>query len=318
MNEEIVQLIQAISVSFPAEAQSLPVDIQYMPPGKHTIRASKAGKPAELTVSVDSGVVDRLNASLVKLRADGQEPYIDFNHDDQGASGWVKAFAWGGDDAAKGGVRAQIDWTGAGKVALQGRDYRKFSPTFTVDKNGNVSGTTVNAGGLVNRPAFARIAAVVAREIPHQPQPTNMTPEEIQAHLSALEAENKTLKETIKAKARSHAELVVQAAVDEGRIAAKDEKVRARFVNLITEDAANAELLASLPKNPALATVVKGRRPDSSGGTGTVNASELVGKQNSEIAAYKARGLSYEQAYDAARSAKPELFIDPNSETENN
>lgn len=143
----------------------MPESIQYLPPGKHNIHATKNGKPAELEVAVHEKTADLLQKSFDKITASGLEQvFIDFNHEDAEASAWLKGFYWGGDDPVDGGVRAKVEWTSSGKDSLLGKNFRKFSPTFTVNSRGEIDGTTLNAGGLVNRPAFKEITPVIAVE----------------------------------------------------------------------------------------------------------------------------------------------------------
>ena len=132
-----------------------------MPAGEHKITASKNGEPAELTVQVSEEIVEALNKSLEEIKAQGFEAYFDFNHDDKEASGWVQSFFWGGEDPKTGGIRAKVVWTEDGAKAIKGGSYKRFSPSFLTDAKGRVIGTTPNAGGLVNRPAFREIAAVI-------------------------------------------------------------------------------------------------------------------------------------------------------------
>jgi phage I-like protein len=145
--------------------EEMPSDIQYLPPGKHNINATKNGKPTELEVEVIKKTASELQKSFDKITASGLEQvFIDFNHEDAEASAWLKGFYWGGDDPVDGGVRAKVEWTSAGKDSLLGKNFRKFSPTFTVNSRGEIDGTTLNAGGLVNRPAFKEITPVIAVE----------------------------------------------------------------------------------------------------------------------------------------------------------
>jgi hypothetical protein len=66
--------------------------------------------------------------------AEGREdrPFFDFNHEDREASAWPTEFYWAGDDPQTGGVRARLEWSDAGKRAVEGRTFRRFSPTFHV------------------------------------------------------------------------------------------------------------------------------------------------------------------------------------------
>ena len=183
-------LIFARSVSSPLMlgtdgdgAPSLPAEIQWMPPGEHTITAFKNGEPTEMKIKVTaqttSVVANALQDYNGRVAAGTEDrPYFDFNHDDAEASAHVLSFSWGGDDPVKGGVRAKIEWTEPGKQALLGRAYRRFSPSFYLDAKGEVAGAPVNMGGLVNKAAFKGIAAIWSRDGSHRTgaqQPTNQT-----------------------------------------------------------------------------------------------------------------------------------------------
>jgi small-conductance mechanosensitive channel len=57
-----------------------------------------------------------------------------------------------------------VDWTSAGRAAIEGRDYSYFSPTFLVSKDGIPTGLTGRGeiGSLVNDPAFEEIPRIAA------------------------------------------------------------------------------------------------------------------------------------------------------------
>ncbi|MCC5808398.1 MAG: hypothetical protein JJU00_18870 [Opitutales bacterium] len=155
-----------------ASAAGPPDDIQYMPPGRHTIHATRDGEPVTVEVEVDQQTAQTLDQFLrrrLALAAQGLEdrPYFDLNHDDREASAWPVRFYWAGSDPKTGGVRAKVEWTGAGVDAIDKRTFRRFSPTFHVDDaTGRVTGSETNMGGLVNRAAFKRIAPLFARAAP--------------------------------------------------------------------------------------------------------------------------------------------------------
>jgi phage I-like protein len=301
----------------------LPSDIQYLPPGQHSITASKNGKPADLTLNVTAKTADRLQKSYEKITAgDREQVFIDFNHDDKEASGWVTGFYWAGDDAEEGGVRAKVEWTSKGEEALQGRNYRKFSPTFTLNAKGEIDGTTLNAGGLVNRPAFKDITPIVATDGSDQNVKSQMDEEKEQmtsgeydkeklmSQLAEKDEEVKSLKAKIAALEEDKdkdsevaAKSAVDRAVEEGRIPAKDEEVKAKWVNTLKADPSAISLLNSIPVNPALSRVVNAKR-DSNKQFAT-NQEEQMRAVNE----YKAQnGTSFEAAFNAVRYDKPELF----------
>lgn len=234
-------------------------DIQLMPPGVHEITPSDAdGKPISLKVTITAATAEALEAARASYQAaadagNGDAPFIDFNHEDGPAAAWVKEIFWAG-DAPDQGVRARIEWTDAGREAIEGRAFRRFSPAFTVDaKTHEITGAPVNMGGLVNRAAFRTIQSFFASQPSTQPTTTTtMTPEEI----TALQSENETLRKQIAELqdqlndlAEKDAEAQVEAAAKDGRIAPAKE-VKAKWVAAILKDKAASDLLAGMAPNP--------------------------------------------------------------------
>jgi hypothetical protein len=81
------------------EGATLPNDIQYMPPGRHRIRASQGGKPVSVEVAVNAATAAVLQTFLtgkLTAAAEGREdrPFFDFNHEDREASAWPTEFYW--------------------------------------------------------------------------------------------------------------------------------------------------------------------------------------------------------------------------------
>lgn len=160
----------AFSNRLESTASSPSPELQYMPPGRHRIRASQGGKPLSVEVAVDAQTAVTLQtflAARLAAAAEGRDdrPFFDFNHEDREASAWPTEFYWAGDDPQGGGVRARLEWSDAGKRAVEGRTFRRFSPTFHLDASGQITGSEINMGGLVNRAAFKRIAPLFAAEI---------------------------------------------------------------------------------------------------------------------------------------------------------
>ena len=327
---ETQDIVHAISSIITGD--ELPEDIQYLPPGTHNITATKNGKPAELTVDVSAKTAEQLQQSFDNITAgDKEQVFIDFNHDDGQASGWVTGFYWAGENPETGGVRAKVEWSKAGEEALQGRNFRKFSPTFTLNSKGEIEGTTLNAGGLVNRPAFKDITPIVASEGDYQKTDSNMAEiiekekkEEVlsegdpkkkdeisaQEKLAEVKKENETLKAKIKAleeDKKKEQEVAAQSAVDkameEGRIPPKDEKVKAKWVSILENDPSAIMALEALPVNPALARVVQAKR-DEGGSIETSHEAQV--RATKEIQAKN--GMTFEDAWAAARYERPSLF----------
>ena len=148
---------------------ALPTDIQFMPPGVQDICPWVDGEPWPMTIKVDQELADKLNSQLQVMRqkaskVEGDVPFIDFNHEDAEASGEVLELFWGGPEAVNGGIRMKIYWTDAGKAAIQGKMYRRFSPAWSINKDTNEPvGIGTNLGGLVNRAAFQKIQPIVAK-----------------------------------------------------------------------------------------------------------------------------------------------------------
>ncbi len=145
-------------------AGGLPAEIMWMPGGTHTINATRNGKPTRLTVQVDRQTAATMQQALGRhLAASAHRPYLDLNHDDAEASGWVTGFAWRDGDLP--GVYASVSWSEAGRAAITGRTYRAFSPQFYPDKSNpaRVVGAPLNMGGLVNDPAFKAVAPLFAK-----------------------------------------------------------------------------------------------------------------------------------------------------------
>lgn len=168
-----------------ADAGALPSDIQWMPPGTHTITPLVNGEPREVTITANAALAALFNGQLQQMRllasaGQGDVPYLDLNHKDDEASAEVLALYWAGDDPRLGGIRARVKWTSAGEAALRGKNYRRFSPTWLLDEQTlQPAGIGVNLGGLVNRAAFRNIAKVIARSPqPHQrgSHPLSSTP----------------------------------------------------------------------------------------------------------------------------------------------
>nr|DAZ73160.1 MAG TPA: hypothetical protein [Caudoviricetes sp.] len=250
-------------------------DIQWMPPGKHTIHPSNdKGEVVERTVLVDEAAaeaVEELRRKLQEGAADGlmDEPYIDYDHQDHDAAGWVKRIYWGGNDPKTGGIRAEIEWTPEGKAKVEGKSYRRFSPVFKAsepDEDGvcRIIGSGINMGGLVNRAAFQTIAPLLGKDgnpavsvNQTQTAKTTMNEEEIkalQAQLEALKTENEELKKSLADMKARAADASVEKACEEGRITPD---LKASWKEMILADPKAEILLAKLPVNPVFAQQYK-------------------------------------------------------------
>ena len=140
---------------------NLPAQIQWMPPGLQTVQPM--GIDAPFSMNVTPAIAAEAERQLQQLRraaAAGKdvEPYGDFNHEDKGRAFKAKRFWWGGSDPKSGGVRLDVEWTGAGARAVLDGELPCVSATWMLNKVTNAFvGIAHNVGGLVPRSAFHAI-----------------------------------------------------------------------------------------------------------------------------------------------------------------
>jgi len=143
---------------------SAPAEIVWIPAGKTSICAGGGynGEGFNGDVICDEKAFTDIQQSFSEIMASGHRVWIDFNHEDAEAAGWVTGFSW---DAAK-GILASVSWTPSGLRALEDKTYYSFSPAFIIDVEASRPSSLMfghAAGGLVNAPAFgARMPALVA------------------------------------------------------------------------------------------------------------------------------------------------------------
>jgi hypothetical protein len=244
-------------------------EIMWMPGGIQTITPVGGGIGQPISVLVDRAAASAVEAQRAAIVAGGRSPYFDLNHEDGPASFRPEAFYWKDEPAP--GIYARGEWTPTGRAAVEGKEFREFSPVFHVDNkrakpariiDGIAAGRTKssNMGGLVNDAAFQAITPFFAkdsRETPAgasstQTQTTHtMTEQEIaalQAKNKELETELTTLKseqQAIKAKNESDALVAAQIAAKSAEIAANTAKLEAEALKA---------------KNDALEAAEKARR----------------------------------------------------------
>ena len=338
-------LTTPLSLSLDHSTAEVPQELQYMPPGTHRINASRAGKPVALEISVDAATADTLNAFLqaqLTKATEGNDdrPFFDFNHEDREAAAWPTEFYWAGDDLKTGGVRAKVDWSGAGQTAVQEKTFRRFSPTFIPDKEGKVISSETNMGGLVNRAAFKSIAPLFAKNQPLEgnapslppsglpPQPSALKSMTIQAKLHALklidsvdaseesivqaieakfselETENRELKNRIEDAIQARATSQIEAAVNAGRIAPADTDAKSFWLeSLIRDEAKAVKALEALPSHPVLATVTAGEDAQS----GLLDKMTLQTKKLAEVQAANPQA-DFQTVFAKAQTESPDLF----------
>jgi Mu-like prophage I protein len=322
-----------------------PEEIVYMPRGEAiTIKPKRPGH--EVKVKVDAGVAQVLQTDLEKRLAAEIQPYAGYDHNAGPASFHPKGFRW--DDER--GVILAVDWTEGGKADVTGRNYSYFSPTFMLSKNGKVAGLPEDGevGSLVNNPAFRdrkmKIAAsaddddegeqskmvkltdkLVELEVITAEQAADADEEflvravtglhealaTVQAANARLVSENTALAAKAIEVQKAEATSIVQAAIAEGKIGAKDQlTIDFYTAQLIAQPETAKKVLAAMPKNPLLQKVIDVKVSDTKRVAQGQSAADLVQAQHLAVAEVQAANpnLSYTDAFNKARRDKPEIF----------
>src|SRR6266446_7795112 len=188
MNEDEPQLLEcrALVEISPPLVSKLSADatttneILFLPIGLHAITPVSGGIGRPIKVKIDNNAASAIQKQHEVLMASGKRPYFDFNHEDGPASFWPESFAW----RAGEGVVAKGEWSARGRNAVEGKDFRAFSPVFHVDNKRSDPATVVckdtadpNMGGLVNNPAFDNLPlwAKNAEQLGSPPEPPAIT-----------------------------------------------------------------------------------------------------------------------------------------------
>jgi hypothetical protein len=149
-----------IYAAFQSEVASLESCIVYLPEGKHRISATVGGKPKTVDVEIDSRIGAAFAEDLTKRLEKNIRPFAGFDHESGPASFIPIEFRY--EEGV--GLMLDVEWTEAGRKAIEGRDYSYFSPTFLVSSNGIPTGLAPRGeiGSLVNDPAFEEIPRIAA------------------------------------------------------------------------------------------------------------------------------------------------------------
>jgi hypothetical protein len=333
----------------------VPEKIMYMPAGMHSLTPSVNGESRRISVNVGQITADLLQGHLAQLLSGNVRPFIDFDHAGGAAAAIPKKFSWEPE-----GVMLELEWTRAGKAAVEGRDYSYFSPTFMLNEDGDPSGlpTSGSIGALTNNPAFREIKRIAATNLDdgddtgtnNKNQRKKMSERitaklvslgliteadagdedlvmaALDAHshsaeLETLRAENKQLRDAAEAQrveaANRDADTLIESAIKDGKIAPKNETVKASLKKWLLNDREGAKAhIDSLPANPAFKTVVHVSaghkdigRPAAvkSTASGDMSSGKLCKAKVSEIQS-RFPGMTFEQAWMKAETENPELF----------
>jgi len=149
------------------DSNAIPDEIVYIPEGTHRITPKVDGRAQTILVKLtpENGeqVAASLQADLTARLSDNVRPIIDFDHRNTGPAAAIpKAFRY----VAGQGILCAVDWTNAGRSAVEGRDFSYFSPVFLIGDDGAPAGLPARGplGALVNNPAFREIPRIAAAD----------------------------------------------------------------------------------------------------------------------------------------------------------
>jgi Mu-like prophage I protein len=337
-------LVSAASIDLEGET---PNEIIYMPKGDWNITPMVGGKPKPVAVKVDENVATTLQADLARRLGQTIRPYASFDHKPGPASFIPKGFKWNPDR----GVMLEVDWTQAGKSAVVGRDYSYFSPTFLLSDKGEVAGlpSTGEIGSLTNNPAFREIQKIAASaddddegeeskmvkltdklvelEVITAEQAADADEEfivravtglhealaTVQAANARLVSENTALAAKAIEVQKAEATSIVQAAIAEGKIPAKNQDAIDFWMGqlIANPEQAKKAMAATLQANPLLQKVIDVKVSDTKRVASGTSAADLVQAQHLAIHEIQEAhpNLSYTDAFNKAKREHPEVFL---------
>jgi phage I-like protein len=327
-----------ISAALASSITGTPDEIVYLPEGEHNITPTVSGKAQRITVRVPADKGDAIAASLQTALEERMKsnvrPWFDFEHKSGKASAIPKAFRY---EAGK-GVMASVEWTGAGKSAIEGKDFSYLSPTFLIDNNGYPSGLPERGplAALVNEPAFREIPRIAAKDADLDPNTTptmsklifaalaisaaaeNAETEAVNAihglkveakeakdKLALIEAENIKLKADAKEATTARHIALVEAAVTTGKIAPKDEETKTQALELLeASEALGTKFLEALPAkfvafDQPLVTAANGK---------PVNADQRIEAAQSKARAELGANAGFSEVWARAAEIDPAAF----------
>jgi Mu-like prophage I protein len=319
----------------------IPNLIMFVPAGTSRIQPMINGAPApeEIELSVDSSVLETLQRDLEQRWTKNVRPIGDFDHKPGPASFIPKRFEWRDGE----GLFLEVDWTASGEKAVRGKDYSYFSPSFKMAE-GKIVGLPEKGaiGALTNSPAFREIKRIAASE-PPEPQPghqanTNQmnqiltqcvtlglvteTSDEVRAttqlvtsitalnkRVEAAEAQVAEYKKKEETARKDSAEAAIEAAIREGRLPGKNERIKTFWVNSMLADPEGTKAtLESIKPDPVLTQTFKVTAGDATGHR-VINGISVQEQLQIKLAAIRAanRDLSLEDCYVMLEAQNPEL-----------
>lgn len=156
-----------LSIKLSENGGRAPEAVPYMPAGESVIDASVNGAPGRRRVVATREACERLQRDLEEhLKASDAKkkarPLLMFDHKtDGGAAAVPLGFEW---DEER-GILLRVEWTQAGREAVEGGNYGYISPSFRLQRGtGEILGLAggVEVGSLVNDPAFENNECIAA------------------------------------------------------------------------------------------------------------------------------------------------------------
>lgn len=232
----------------------------------------------------------------------GVDLSLDFDHETREAAGWVKEVFLSDDERTLLGL---VTWTPSGARALSDREFRYFSPEFSLNwihpHTGVNHGPTLIGGALVNRP-FLKMDAIVGLKDKQKNEVKNMETisltehnnkvQELQNEVATLQlsAEKvKTILDSNKAEIKALTE-ERDALVTEKEQAEKD----ARFNKLFSENKINKAQLDALKEGKDMFDVLSLSEQMNTNPKGNDKTPEKVQLSEEEMAVCKAYDIDPE------------------------
>jgi phage I-like protein len=298
----------------------VPDELVYMPEGTHTIHCRVNWEPVTKTITIGPEVLAPLQASLEKRLKKNVRPFGGFDHQEGKASFIPKAFRY---EAGRGLILA-VEWTRAGREAIEGKDYSYFSPSFITAK-GKTAPIGLpdygEIGSLVNEPAFEAIERIAAS---HQDSELMEKLEQLQAALVAAkivtEEQSKDLPKLVECisanfeevKKSEIASAVAEATKDapekselEKELGALKEKLATTEGNLKTATEALAAKRTAEAEDAIAEAVKAGRIPAQDEDTKTYWRDQLTNEATADRAKKEIAKLAGAEALKAGRHVDP-------------
>jgi Mu-like prophage I protein len=319
----------------------IPNLIMFVPAGTSRIQPMINGAPApeEIELSVDSSVLETLQRDLDQRWTKNVRPIGDFDHKPGPAAFLPKRFEWRDGE----GLFLEVDWTASGEKAVRGKDYSYFSPSFKM-ADGKIVGLPEKGaiGALTNSPAFRDIKRIAASEPEpepnngHQANDNNMnqiltqcvtlglvteTSDEVRAtsqlvasitalnkRVEAAEAQVETYKKKEEDTRKEAATAAIDAAIKEGRLPGKNERIKTFWVNAMLADPEGTKAtIESIKPDPVLTQTFHVKAGDT--GHRIINGVSVQEQLQVKLAAIRAANpnVSLEDCYVMLEAQNPEL-----------